>query len=210
MKNDNKYQAIVDAAERVFFQNGYENASMDQVAREANVAKGTLYLYFKSKHELYFAIGVRALGTLVEDFRNASHELPNGLSRVVALGKAFAAFRKEHPDYYTFIVDYQGERYDQVHSDGEIHRTYRESRQLFQILLDSVREGQKDGSIRSDMDPALLANLLWCQTCGVVQLSELREAFFQEFSPYSSDQVLEAYFDFTRNVLSGESHAKKS
>ena len=39
---------IIDAAERLFFQHGFETPTMDDVAREAELSKGTLYLYFKS------------------------------------------------------------------------------------------------------------------------------------------------------------------
>ena len=46
---------ILDAAEALFIRQGYVKTSMDEVAREAGVAKGTLYLYFKSKEELFLA-----------------------------------------------------------------------------------------------------------------------------------------------------------
>jgi AcrR family transcriptional regulator len=202
MKRDEKYNRIIDSAENVFFKYGYEQASMDQVAQDADVAKGTLYLYFQSKQELYYAIGVRALEVLLKSFHTIFSACETGLDKVVAFGKAFAQYRKTYPDYYKFIINYQGERYNEMNKHGEVHRTYQESRELFKVLVDAVAEGQKDGSIRVKSSPALLAAILWCQTCGVVQLTELREAFFLLFSPFSADQMLEAYFELTEKVLS--------
>ena len=50
---------IVDAAERVFFSKGFENASMDEVAKEAEFSKRTVYIYFNSKEQIYFEIMIR-------------------------------------------------------------------------------------------------------------------------------------------------------
>src|SRR6516165_6481790 len=48
-------RAILDAARTVFSRKGYSETAVDDVAEEARVAKGTLYLYFRSKEELYLA-----------------------------------------------------------------------------------------------------------------------------------------------------------
>jgi len=51
-----KRQQIIDGACRVFLEHGFDAASMGEIAREAGVSKGTLYVYFKSKEELFEAI----------------------------------------------------------------------------------------------------------------------------------------------------------
>lgn len=47
---------IIDAARRIFARYGFEGGIIDEIAREANVAKGTVYLYFRSKAEIYKAV----------------------------------------------------------------------------------------------------------------------------------------------------------
>jgi AcrR family transcriptional regulator len=54
-----KAEAILDAADRLFTRFGYRRTAMDDIASEASVAKGTLYLYFKSKEALFCAIQAR-------------------------------------------------------------------------------------------------------------------------------------------------------
>ena len=51
-----KRRQIIDGARRVFLAQGFDAASMGEIAREAGVSKGTLYVYFKSKEELFEAI----------------------------------------------------------------------------------------------------------------------------------------------------------
>ena len=62
-KND-----MINAAERVFFKKGFENSTMDDIAKEAEFTKKTIYSYFKSKEELYYEImllGFKALNAFV-------------------------------------------------------------------------------------------------------------------------------------------------
>ena len=47
--------AILSAAHRVFAEKGFHEATIDEVAKAAKVAKGTVYLYYRSKHDLYWA-----------------------------------------------------------------------------------------------------------------------------------------------------------
>ena len=54
-------QQIMVAAKRVFTQKGYEKSTMEDIAREAELSPGTLYLYFKSKDELYASLCLRVL-----------------------------------------------------------------------------------------------------------------------------------------------------
>jgi AcrR family transcriptional regulator len=53
---DKKRTAIVMAAARVFSRSGYRAATMEEVSQEAGIAKGTTYLYFRSKRELFLAV----------------------------------------------------------------------------------------------------------------------------------------------------------
>ena len=56
-REDNaKRRQILDGARRAFLANGFDAASMNEIARAAGVSKGTLYVYFKSKEELFEAI----------------------------------------------------------------------------------------------------------------------------------------------------------
>ena len=59
-------EKIVDAALATFSKNGYDRTRMDDIAGAANVSKGTLYLYFKNKEELFYAISERNIRELKE------------------------------------------------------------------------------------------------------------------------------------------------
>lgn len=61
---------ILDAAEKLFFPMGYDNVSMDDIANEIGLNKATIYLYFKNKESLFFAVvlrGARILNAMIKD-----------------------------------------------------------------------------------------------------------------------------------------------
>jgi AcrR family transcriptional regulator len=86
-----KRRQILDGARRTFLANGFDAASMNEIAREAGVSKGTLYVYFKSKEELFEAIveaQCRQQGEQIFTF-DAAAEIESELKR---LGRDFSRF----------------------------------------------------------------------------------------------------------------------
>ena len=63
-KEEQRKKEILDAAERLFFTRGYEDVSMDQIAREVELNKATLYLYCKNKETLFAGIVLRGIAIL--------------------------------------------------------------------------------------------------------------------------------------------------
>ena len=64
-------EEILDAARHVFAQNGFEGTTVADVARQARVASGTVYLYFASKLDLFAALNARLLEVIVSAMRDA-------------------------------------------------------------------------------------------------------------------------------------------
>ncbi len=65
-----KREQIIDGAKRVFMRMGFDAASMNDVTREAGVSKGTIYVYFQSKEDLFAALMEREKGRFTEELRD--------------------------------------------------------------------------------------------------------------------------------------------
>lgn len=68
---ERKRRRILEVARHLFFQHGYRRTSVDEVARQAGIAKGTVYLYFKTKTELLYAVVLEEEAGLMERTRDA-------------------------------------------------------------------------------------------------------------------------------------------
>ena len=87
-----RYDAILNAAELVFSEKGYERTSMDDIARTASLSRALLYVYFKDKAAIQRGIMLRAGQSLVTRFENALGSAETGLAQIRAMGEAYYRF----------------------------------------------------------------------------------------------------------------------
>ena len=181
-EKERRRKEIINAAERVFFSKGYDNATMDDVAETAELSKGTLYLYFDGKEDLYHAIVLRGLVILREMFEIAAAGRERGIDKVRAIGDAYTAFNHEHSDYFKALLHYETARSDSFTEQNPL-----------EILIEALKRGIKDGSIKRDLDPVKTAIILWGQTTGVLQTSLKKCEAIRETYSISPDDIISYY-----------------
>jgi TetR/AcrR family fatty acid metabolism transcriptional regulator len=81
-KNSDKHQRILDAAIKVFAQKGFFQSKVAEIAREAGVADGTVYLYFKNKDDLLVSIFEVKMREVISRFRKSIGEQKDPRSRL--------------------------------------------------------------------------------------------------------------------------------
>ncbi len=192
---------IIDAAERVFFTKGRATATMDDVAEEAEFSKGTLYLYFKSKEELYLAIHLRGLGILKKMFREAVAKEETGIDKTRAVGEAYYQFYLDQPDYFNALIYFESLEQAMQEENPVENECIMEGINTLNILVEAIKIGIKDGTIRPEADPVKTAHILWGYTSGLIQLLHLKGNFLREKYHLKSDEMIQYAFDFIRYGL---------
>jgi TetR/AcrR family transcriptional regulator len=162
---------IVDAAERLYAEKGWDSVTMDQVAKAARLSRALLYVYFRDRDELQFAIGERALHVLRERFAAAAASERRGLDQVEAIGRAYMTYAHEFPHYFDVCARFQAHAMptDPGSNEGACAVA---GDAAISVVVAAIRAGIADGSIRGDIgDPMLFAVTLWAFTHGVIQLA---------------------------------------
>lgn len=198
---EDKHKKIIKTAEKLFFEYNYEEVSMSKIAKEAGMAKGTLYLYFSSKKDLYYSVVVKALEIIENVIRKNVGKAKNGLEKVVSMGKSYIEFYHEYPDYYSLIANYEGQKAKLGSEDPLVKLSYRKSEQIFEYLKKSIQLGIEDQTIRKDIDPEKFSMILWSQTTGLVQQVKLREDLYLNWSGTSPMEILNYYIEITKKTL---------
>jgi TetR/AcrR family transcriptional regulator len=195
--------AIIDAAETVFFSKGVENATMDEVAEKAELSKGTLYLYFKNKEELYHGIVARALAILLKMFQQAVNTKDNGLDQIRALGQAYGEFYKKKPDYYGTLLHQETYTFDPetAETGPNIAQCQELGEQIFALMREVVETGIKDGTMRSDLDPARLPMVLWGHSAGVLHLVKAKEKILWKKYALTPEDIIDYSFQLISHYL---------
>jgi len=196
-------QAIVDAAEQVFFSKGMENATMDEVAEVAELSKGTLYLYFNNKNELLHAIVGRGLKLLYHRFVEAVAREAKGIDKIKALGRAYFEFFKEDPDHYAAMLHQESYDVDPetLRSNPNFALCTELGNKLFGLMQDAVKSGIKDGSIRRDLDPVKLSLVLWGHSAGVLHLMKSKKLLVEKMFGLDPEELVEYSHDLIRSYL---------
>jgi AcrR family transcriptional regulator len=97
-------QDILETARGLFFQKGFRDTTIDDIAHATELARGTIYLYFESKEEIYAAAleeGLDLLDRLIHDSFNPDLD---PLTNVLAGHDAFMRFHDEYPHYYHILT----------------------------------------------------------------------------------------------------------
>lgn len=168
---------IMDAALEVFAEKGLKNATMEDVATKAELSKGAIYLYFKSKEHLFFAIDQRAGLMLRERFAEASRSEKTGLFKVRAIGRAYYQFCFDHPNYFKAMsyVERMDPQTFKAIAEEMLPKGQQGGQQTsLAILAEAIETGQKDGSIAEDMHPWVTSILLWSTSNGVIAMLKNR------------------------------------
>src|SRR5919206_1723332 len=82
MRDPDKHKQIIDAAVRVFARNGYYNSRVSDIAREAGIASGTIYLYFKTKDEILVTLFREKMAAFVASLRAEIAREPDAEAKV--------------------------------------------------------------------------------------------------------------------------------
>ncbi|MDZ7683490.1 MAG: helix-turn-helix domain-containing protein [Fodinibius sp.] len=166
---------IIDAAEAVIERNGFRQATMDEIAEEAELSKGTLYLYFSQKTALYLAISKKGLQQLNDKFIGVMQEDKSGIELLQRLGETFLSYITTHPEYSKAMIYYESLVDEEQIDDEELAEDCEEiGRKLLMYLTRAIQIGMQDGSIVKQMDPKLLAVQIWGSMRGMMQLYQVR------------------------------------
>src|SRR5215469_418364 len=156
-------QEILEAARELFVQEGYERVSMRRIAEKIDYSPTTIYLYFRDKDDLLYALCEETFAKLVAEFQRIKVATAEPVERLRRMGRAYIEFGMSHPNHYraAFMTPYPK-------GGDEAPSKYQGSmgEKCFLQLRSTVEECIALGKLRLlDVDTASQA--LWCAVHGV-------------------------------------------
>ncbi len=157
MKRDKpKYKQIVDAAVIVIAENGYHQAQVSKIAKEAGVADGTIYLYFKNKEDILISVFREKMGVFVE---NVKEILKIEISATEMLAKMIENhFSLLNGDRHLAIVT----QLELRQSNKELRYRINEVLKEYLVLLDDIlKQGIESGEFDERIDIRLARQMVF-------------------------------------------------
>ena len=167
---------IIDAAEKIIFSKGLDQATMEEIAEEAELSKGTLYLYFKNKNELYMAIVERGSDILNDKFGKVFAQDQTGLELIRKMGKTYLDFVRNNPNYFNAFMYYESHQdIDELRESKMAHSCEENIAEAMTFMVRSLQIGMQDGTIDPSYDPKELAIMIWASTRGITTIQHMKK-----------------------------------
>jgi TetR/AcrR family fatty acid metabolism transcriptional regulator len=154
-KDVDKSMRIIAAAEKLFSEKGYQQSSIAEIARLADVAEGTVYDYFKNKEDLLFSIPRERFGEHVDSLTEV-FQIKTPLKKLTRFIQHHFFLYLTKPEFLkTFLLDLQLNPRFYGTEAVEIFRGY------CSIVDEILEEGKRDGSFRPSVNQEVFRNLLF-------------------------------------------------
>ena len=219
---------IMDIAEKMIAQKGVQGMTMKEVAEEADVAIGTLYVYFKNKNSLCVAVNARISKQMRVIMEEKSVSCSNACKKIRATMDVVFEFREKYPDRWSafkelLLLNYDNGNIADIYRNNELNTDINdfqdisdenirdlliEDKKMSQLMKDIYRQGIKEGCIRSEID--LLPTIIFMRMALFMALEPIphtqRMLKAENIDP---EHFLEVVLDLTRHAVRPQSSEEK-
>lgn len=148
MKAENKHSKIISAATKVFAKKGFFTARISDIAKEAKVADGTIYLYFNNKYDILLSVFEEEVGKIVEktDKLLSNEDDPKKMLEIYTIQHLMAMKKNKNLAEVIQI---------ELRQTNKVIRDYRNTKfsQYIGIIANIIKKGQKAGIYKTDIKP---------------------------------------------------------
>jgi len=156
MKSTDKHRKIIRAATKVFAKKGFFNARISDIAKEAKVADGTIYLYFNNKFDILLSVFEQEIGKLIEHVNLLLEKKTSARAKLeIFITNHLEEMKKNR--YLAEVIHIE------LRQTTKIVREYRKNtfNEYLRIIAAIIEEGQADGTFRQDILPGIAQQIVF-------------------------------------------------
>lgn len=178
---EQRINTIVESAQKVFCSRGFEKGSIEEIAKDAAIAEGTIYRYFDSKQGLLDEVLLRHYSSLFDDIQQTLPSIEGPKNRLrYLIRRTLITISKDRSmcGLRTF--------YSRQFDDKQPSLSNDQNRRMAVLIANEIKAGMKDGSFRLDTSPSIVCYMIG----GALELTE--HAFMRTGKPIDVDKVTES------------------
>jgi AcrR family transcriptional regulator len=156
--------SILAEAKRLFFEKGYDHASIRNIAEHIDYSVGTIYLHFKDKDSIFHALQGQGFAILLEKMQ-VLESVAHPFERLKAMGVVYLDYAKKNPEFYDLMFIIRAPMNCVEENEG-----WQGGMRTFNYLINIVKECQDIGHFLAHKDPETLAYTIWAAVHGIAAL----------------------------------------
>jgi AcrR family transcriptional regulator len=200
-EKERRKEEILDAAQRVFVEKGLTTATVDDIAAAAELSKGTLYLYFESKEDIYIALMMRGLHLLYSMFNEIISTETSVVKTLHRMEEAYTEFFNTQRNYFRMM---DSAYRPNVHKDvsEEMRKIYAvESKKNWEQIIELFNRGVREKKIRDDINPIDMAIIIWSNATSLMTRIDREGDIWQKERNIDLTKTLEESFHLLMDAI---------
>jgi len=169
-EKENRKNSILKAARKLFFERGFKSVTVDLIAAKAEVSKGSIYLYFDSKEEIYTQILISANIERHKEIENFARQEGTASELLLKYARVYVDFFLENNELFrilmTFMLHAENMNLTEEQNTQLIHTTNENIRMISEIL----QKGVDAGEFSDRIDIRQGQNAIWGLLNGIISL----------------------------------------
>lgn len=194
---------ILTTAKRLFLEKGISQTTMDDIAREADYSKSTVYVYFKGKDEIYNYIileYIELLKKYIKEALNKSTDFPDGY---FAVCNALMDFYYKYPFYFESII---GEiKLPKDESETVLIEIYKIGEEINEIIMEYIIANTSETGFCLSLSPLQTTFTIWAGISGIISLASKKEAYIIKAMGITKEEFI---YDGFKMLLKSVSNGK--
>jgi AcrR family transcriptional regulator len=169
-EKENRKNSILKAARKLFFERGFKSVTVDLIAAKAEVSKGSIYLYFDSKEEIYTQILISANIERHKEIENFARQEGTASELLLKYARVYVDFFLDNNELFrilmTFMLHAENMNLTEEQNTQLIHTTNENIRMISEIL----QKGVDTGEFSDRIDIRQGQNAIWGLLNGIISL----------------------------------------
>lgn len=189
---------IVTSAKRLFQNKGVNQTTMDDIAKEADYSKSTIYVYFKSKDEIYKTIVCEYMLLFKEIIKSCIIENEKFEDCYYAICNAMVSFQEEYPLYFESLLGEIIATNTELDEGGAIVDIYRVGEETNVMMGELLEQAIANNQMKQNLEVFPTIFYLWGSLGGLIKLASQKATYFKiradldksDFLQYSFKMIL--------------------
>lgn len=188
---------ISGVADRLFAEKGIEKTTMDDIAKEAEYSKATLYVYFKSKDEIFHYITLKGMQMLHDKFTRVLETQQGAIEQYMAICKALGVFYEEYPVYFQSMLETIASDTESRLRSETLEAIYQAGELLNGDIESLIHKGIEEEVFKKELPSLPTGMVFWASLSGIVSLAGKKRDYISQ----STGMTREDFMDFGFKML---------
>lgn len=187
-------ESISIVADKLFSENGIDKTTMDDIAKEAEYSKATLYVYFQSKNEIFHYIILKGMDLLHQQLQEAMVVNKDTISAYYAICNILAEYCDQHPLYFNGILETVAIDADSQNNSPVLKDIYQVGELLNHDVEILIKRGIQQGVFKEDLACMPTGFIHWSALSGIISLANKKQDYIGQRMNLNKDEFMKFGF----------------